>query len=466
VPTYRRGTQLSGATDRPAVGAGYRAALTSSSASGQRPKGDSVLPWDPLLGAVSLYILTSVGRIQQLFPALEPLRPTLIAGILCIVLFLLSSDRRRSVGRLGHPITWCALTLLALVALSVPFGIYPRLSLTFLYDDFAKTVVLFLVVAGSVRSYADVRRLSFVFLLSATIYCTVLIVRTGGVGAERMTRGYSYDPNDIALFVVSTLPFALFGVASARRLPARLLGIYTLVASTLVLVKTGSRGGFLAAFVVLVFFGLLNRAVSRRARIALVGTVVGLGAVLGTGWYWQQMRTIRDPSQDYNMSSPTGRVEIWKRGIGYMLSRPLTGVGAACFESAEGKLAAISEEFAAQGRGWKWSTAHNSFVLAGAELGVPGLVVFTVLLYQVLRTFLRASGRAHRRQEQPTREVGGLAFAGAASLVGFAVAGFFLSQTYSAILYTLAGLAVGLAKVREPPLASRSGRSKAGHVVQ
>jgi O-antigen ligase len=410
-----------------------------------------------------VYVLTSVGRVQQLFPVLAPLRPTLIAGVLCVILFVMGKDRRRSLAQLRHPITTCALVLLALVALSVPFSIYPRLSLTFLYDDFAKTIVLFVVVAGSVRSLMDVRRLSFVFLLSATIYSAVMIVQTGGVGEERLAEAYTYDANDIALLIVTTLPFAFFGIVSARRLPARLFAVFALLVNAVVFVKTGSRGGFLAGCVLLVFFALLNRATSRGARLLIVGTVVGLMAIVGPAWYWSQMRTISDPGQDYNTTSLTGRKAVWTRGIRYMLSRPVTGVGASCFPTAEGKLSGFGQQFAAEGRGWKWSTAHNSFIQAGAELGVPGLITFSLLLYQVFRTFFRVSRRTLPRRGRGGREVAGLAFAGASAVVGFVAAGFFLSQAYSSILFTLAGLALGLEKVtRAAPL----GRSRRPTVPQ
>src|SRR5678815_3555338 len=94
--------------------------------------------------------------------------------------------------------------------------------------------------------------------------------------------------------------------------------------------------------------------------------------------YWQQMGTIASES-DYNRTDETGRVQIWKRGIGYMLSNPLLGVGAGNFPAAEGLLSPFAQrqQF---GVGVRWSAAHNTLVQVGAELGVVGLVLFVALV--------------------------------------------------------------------------------------
>src|SRR5690606_15321749 len=106
--------------------------------------------------------------------------------------------------------------------------------------------------------------------------------------------------------------------------------------------------------------------------------------------YWSLMKTMLNPSQDYNWAggSETGRMEIWKRGVTYMAGNPLLGVGVRCFSVAEGTL---SPQAAQQsiGIGFKWSTAHNSFVQIGAELGVGGLLLFCAMLASSFRQLWR-----------------------------------------------------------------------------
>ena len=74
-----------------------------------------------------------------------------------------------------------------------------------------------------------------------------------------------------------------------------------------------------------------------------------------------------------------GRIQIWQRGMGYMLDHPLLGVGAGNFPTAEGTISSIARNTPSW-KGVRWSAAHNSFVEIGAELGVPGLILFLLTL--------------------------------------------------------------------------------------
>jgi O-antigen ligase len=135
------------------------------------------------------------------------------------------------------------------------------------------------------------------------------------------------------------------------------------------------------------------------------------------------------------MTSSEGRWQLWERGIGYMVQRPVFGVGVGGFPTAEGRLSAASREAQAHGRGQKWSQPHNSFVEVGAELGVPGLLFFVAMLW--------TAARGLRQAADP-----GLAVALVAAMGAFAVGGFFLSLAYKEMLYTLLALCVALRVAR------------------
>src|SRR5258708_33328068 len=95
---------------------------------------------------------------------------------------------------------------------------------------------------------------------------------------------------------------------------------------------------------------------------------------------------------DYNHTSETGRMQIWSRGIGYMLANPLLGVGPNNFPAAEGTLSPLAER-QQYGIGVRWNAAHNSFVQIGAELGLPGLTLFVAVIASAFAA-LRRSGPA------------------------------------------------------------------------
>src|SRR3989442_13656065 len=100
-------------------------------------------------------------------------------------------------------------------------------------------------------------------------------------------------------------------------------------------------------------------------------------------------------------------MEVWKRGIGYMLGRPLLGVGAQAFGVAEGTLAPEAVEREEYGKGFKWSTAHNAFVEIGAEIGVLGLLLFGALLVGGFRGLARARRGPQREAAVLARALGG-----------------------------------------------------------
>jgi O-antigen ligase len=132
-------------------------------------------------------------------------------------------------------------------------------------------------------------------------------------------------------------------------------------------------------------------------------------------------------------------------------------VGVAAYPIAEGTL---SEAGAMQymGIGFKWGTAHNSFVQIGAELGVFGLLAFCLALFQAFHASWR-EGRSPPGRARNDGEVLGQVLAG--MLIGFIVCGFFLSQAYGAFTFTLYGLIIGLAKLTAAERKQGSARSVA-----
>jgi O-antigen ligase len=100
---------------------------------------------------------------------------------------------------------------------------------------------------------------------------------------------------------------------------------------------------------------------------------------------------------------------------------------------------------------YNYMTAHNSYLLALSELGVPGMIIFSIIVYlsaKIPFAVLRHVGNADV-------ENGGGALAGAsaarpwamgliAAFAGLAVGIFFLSFTYHYVLWIYIGLSGAL----------------------
>src|SRR3954471_6576503 len=123
----------------------------------------SDLPWDPLLIAVAGYLLTAVGRVHQLFPVLDMIRPATMTGVIAIACY--ASDRQ-AVRRFRDVFVGPTKVLAAFLVwtiLSVPGALVVGTSFDVVFGNFIKTAVMYVVVAGAIRERRDVERLAMVY---------------------------------------------------------------------------------------------------------------------------------------------------------------------------------------------------------------------------------------------------------------------------------------------------------------
>ncbi len=223
--------------------------------------------------------------------------------------------------------------------------------------------------------------------------------------------GIFKDPNDFAMLYVMATPFvvALFQAPGSALL--RLLPLTLIPGFLYVLYYTKSRGG-LAGFaaMVLAYMWMTGRRSFFRLviSVALVALAVALGPARATQTVYE--------------GSAGGRVVAWGIGNGFLKENPLFGIGYNRWIDYE-RL-----------------TAHSSFVICYAELGLTGYFFWFTLIFVIIRSLLRITRLPRHLDPLAIRLAGGL-FAG---LVGYMVCAFFLTRTYNPVLYFLLGLGVGL----------------------
>jgi|SRR6267143_1530692 len=403
--------------------------------------------WDLLLGCVAVYLATSIGRVHQLFPVLAVFKPALLASVLAVGLYLLQQSGRRRMGLLRSPMTTCLLSLLAWSAVAAPFALNQGVAFQF-WTDFARTVLMALVIAGSVRGARDLTRLIFVYAGVTVLYTAVVLSRFQlSADSWRLGRLYNYDANDLATLIASAMPLALYLILGQRRLAVRVLAIAGLAVLLVGMIRSGSRGGFIALLAVIAFVLVGFTMISVRARVAGLAAILTVVFAASNDRYWTQMQTILNPHEDYNLTSDAGRIKIWERGIGYMMAHPVVGVGGQNFAVAEGTISPLAR-LAERGIGVRWGAAHNTFIQVGAELGVPGLLLFVGLIATAFRSLRRVTRQSSRAGAgSADADLPRLAQALMAALIGFVVGSFFLSLAYSDILYTLLAFCIALAKI-------------------
>jgi O-antigen ligase len=132
-----------------------------------------------------------------------------------------------------------------------------------------------------------------------------------------------------------------------------------------------------------------------------------------------------------------------------MISYPVFGVGINNFPMAEGTISDKARNLV-RGQGIRWAAPHNSFVQAGSETGVTGLLLWVSLVLVNMIVPLQLARRLPKTWLRGTPEQRFLAF-GARYLpvaqLGFAVTAFFVSFAWLEPLYFFSALVAGMTMV-------------------
>jgi O-antigen ligase len=377
--------------------------------------------------ALILLIMVQVGRIQEIVPGLSSVSLGKIALGLGVGCYLFV-PRQHEFGAFSFPQIKYLTYLLVVGLCSAPFSYWPGGSFTFLLFGFATCLFMVVLLVKISCNYRDLRQILWATGASM-IMLSVVALRSG---SDRAFASSSYDPNDLALVLVTLIPLFYYMMTHEAGLSKLLLlggNLIMLVA----LMATESRSGFVALCVVVVI--ILFRERVRPGRIVVSGLAVLLMMVLFTsGSFWDRM-SIVGTDQDYNMDSGGGRIEIWKRGLTLVAKYPLLGVGPNQFTVAEGTTH-VDEQ---TGNTGKWSTAHNSYLQVACEFGIPGFILYMMTLIAAIRSLI-----ALRRDLPENSELLWLCNGLEISFYSFMVGGFFLSQAYASTLFLLIGLSAAV----------------------
>jgi O-antigen ligase len=404
---------------------------------------------DPLRVTLCALTIITISRVHQHYPLLEKFRPALLLVVAAIGIAYLNPRYLTSFRGLR---LWPMRLVAALAILacgSAVFGISLGGSASFILGSYVKTLGYAFLIAVSIRHVRDLYTFVWAYVVSCGILAFfslfVFGISKGGGYVTRLNDLYTYDSNDLGVVMMVGLPMTML-LLSVERGAKRWILATILIGIAATMARSGSRGGFLG-FIAVGLAGLFLvkgvSAVQKFLVLAAAGAALVVGAPPG---YWKQMGTILAPKADYNYTDIDGRKAVTERGIGYMISYPAFGLGINNFSRAE---CSISPKLASLRRNgpMRCTAPHNSYVQAGAELGVPGLLVWVSLVIggifapALLRPRLPKSWR---RGTQSERFIYGATSFFAVSMIGFAVTSFFVSFAWMDTVYLMAALLSGL----------------------
>lgn len=363
----------------------------------------------PHVGLI-LFVSLLYIRPEESIPALAGMHFTLLVAVVTLCgLLLTMALNKETFAR--TPLNW-------VIVLFSGFAVLTTLNNGNMSDaaqELAKNLVLVYLVVNLIRTPGRYRALVNA-LLVLTAYVSLFSIYKYFTGthlveedAERsLATGIFSDPNDLAATIVAGLALCLARITQAKGHARVFYGVLILT-DLAGIFMTNSRGGMLALLAVAGAFCLLV-VKKKSTAIGIAVAVCTLFLVVGPS---------RMSSFDSKDESSNQRFWYWDNGINMLVSNPLTGVGYRHFPDVN-----------------YTQTAHNSFVLCFAELGLPGYILWLGGIYYGFRRF-------GPRKEKLLDEEGGADLIGARlAFLGFLVACFWISRTYIQVLYLLMALPI------------------------
>lgn len=368
-----------------------------------------------------LYLALTIVRPQDYMPELAGVPVLPVVLILAFLAWLISDKKNFDMPQFVVLPAFLLVTMISQVTNGWPGGALDQLY------EFGPTVIAFFVLAASCTSQHRVRMTMAVFVVCATVLALHSAEQAStGTGWTGMTIGEDgrvryvglfNDPNDLGLLFAATFPFA-FHLCARAGFFGRIIWLGAASSLLYGVYLTDSRGAMLAVLVVFGAYVWRRRGLVTAAVLGVVGLAV--------------MRLLSSRMDELNAdeSSAFGRVDAWYAGLHMFFSSPLFGIGAGNFTE------------------YNDLTAHNSLILVLAETGFFGYVLWLAFVgYTIwmMLTMLRLHPQHEPGSEQSIRwrDEESMAMTLLLSMCGLFSAAFFLSRSYTVVMYLLLAMVVG-----------------------
>lgn len=411
-----------------------------------RPQSASSVAEEPdrtLFGFRCLVFFTFIVFVapQQIYGFLEPLRLAKVSMLLAMAAYV---QNRSSCGLPLYPVgtEYRLLTVFtACILLSIPTSVWPGGSLSVVIDLYLKSLIVCVLTAQLLNSTEKVKRMLW-WILGFCVIVSLAGLKgyqqgdvIAGYRMRGTSAGISANPNDFALTLNLFIPYALIFFLMTKRLMTKVfLGGFLLIAVASILL-TFSRGGFVTLVAVL---GLTTWKAVRQGRVAqiLVPALIGVGTLvlLAPEGYGDRIASILDSSQDASGSSDARYAAIMA-ALELVAEQPLTGVGVGM------NIIALVD------KGFFWDHVHNVYLEIASEIGIPGLVVYVMLLFKLIMGLRQTQSLLEGVDRSEDLRL--LAQATEVSLLSFAIAAFLHPVAYHFYFYYLCGFGLAIKQIAQ-----------------
>jgi O-antigen ligase len=387
---------------------------------------------NPRWGFIGLLITMLVRPAERLpslagFPGFELVLVGLILGMALHLNSLAKPDARQDT-----LIAWLfCLSILGLL-------IQARGELVDETKEFISAIIIYVFATRLIRNKSDLLTLFF-WLSAVTVGLAVEATHsfltdpdspfTDPASGRMQGLGYYGNPNEFGKLMCTAIPlFGIFLFAS-KSLILRLVALAGIAVMLTAVGLTQSRTCFVAVGIIAVAPFLVSANSGLVKRVVIIG-IVGIGLLyvvsLLPGPLQERTQSIMAFNSDESFQ---GRTRSWGQGLQMVSWYPLYGVGKGQWYAYHGL------------------APHNSFVQIMAEMGIPGIIVFCMIVWtswRQLPAYVKSIGKA------PDRMMLAISKGIAASYLGYVFYIFLGNQGYSPWTYFYFGICAAFAHVSRP----------------
>jgi O-antigen ligase len=391
--------------------------------------------------ALVLFTFLYFFRPEDFIPGLSSIPLGKIAGGIAL-LALIFGVKRKDRGQLPFEAK-VLLLLLAHMILTIPFAFWRGGSFDTVINKFSKGVIVALLICLVITKMSQLRKLLYIQASAVALLTvgSIIVHRTMDNGRLMgIQKGILENPNDLAINIAINFPLAMAFIFADKNTLRKVLWCFSLFALLYGVVATYSRSGMIAMVITCVMclweFGLKGKRFMLLGATAIAG-VLAVGFLAASPRYLSRIASlvVRPAAADINGSmeahgegSLQARSELLKESISLMLHHPIFGVG-------PGNFPAVTET---------WRVAHNTYTELGAEAGIPGLLLFLILLGSSMRR-LRSIRKFPSYKNNP--EVRLWASGLWAAVTGYAAGAMFASTEYNLFPYFIVGYICALYQI-------------------
>lgn len=328
----------------------------------------------------------------------------------------------------------------AWLGICAPFSVYKSDTLNLLTNYYFRVFILYFVVCACVFNAGRLKTLMYV--LGAGNFLVVLSCFLFGYseGGRFAVQGSAFsflsNANELALQLLLGVIIVMF-VFFRRGVALRIAGTCNIAASALYMLKTGSRGAFVAGLVVMVAVFFLSR--NKLKVIALtVPLFIVLMLVLPSST-WRRLTyvavgnnanaTVEDESA---LDSQVQRQRLFWDSVWLTLKNPIVGVGPGQFIVEDAHVRT------SKGQQADWRQTHNSYTQVSSESGLPGFFFYITCIAISMRMSYRVY--RHTRDRAGLEDFAGVSFCMLLSIIGYAVGTIFDHLAYTIYLPIILGI--------------------------